>query len=287
MSMPSQTHNHNQSGPKLAVPGKACDTHIHVFGLQDIYPLAPTAQSVPPLAPAEDYRAVQQRLGLKRVVVVQPSAYGFDNRCTLDAMKYFGDDARGVVVIDPNATDAELQTLTDAGVRGVRFFMFPGGVLSWDAMDKLSVRVREFGWHVQLQLDGRDLPQHIEQLNRMPGKLVIDHTGKFIEPVSTGDQAFKTLLDIVDGGRCWIKLSAPYETSKVGPPHYNDVGNLARVLAKAAPERMLWASNWPHPSALDNLPDDAMLLDLLLDWVDDDVSRKQILVDNPAELYGF
>lgn len=285
MTTSSKTDNFEK--PVLTVPPNACDTHIHVFGPQDIYPLAPTAQSVPPFAPAEDYQAVQQRLGLKRVVVVQPSGYGFDNRCTLDAIKYFGDDARGVVVIDPNATDEELQTLTDAGVRGVRFFMFPGGVLSWDVMDKVSARVNEFGWHVQLQLDGRDLPQHIEQLNRLSGKLVIDHTGKFIEPVSTGDPAFKVLLDLVDRGRCWIKLSAPYETSKVGPPLYNDVGDLARMLAKEAPERMLWASNWPLPSALDNLPDDAMLLDLLLDWVDDDSSRKKILVDNPTKLYDF
>jgi len=285
--MPTETNTDNAGRPKLSVPPGACDTHIHVFGPQDKYPLAPTAQSVPPLALVEDYRAVQQQLGLKRVVVVQPSGYGFDNRCTLDAIKYFGNDARGVVVVDPSVTDETLQELTDAGVRGVRFFMFPGGVLPWDVLDEMAARVNEFGWHVQLQLDGRELPEHIDQIRRLPGNWVIDHTGKFIEPVPTSAPAFKMLTQLVEGGRCWVKLAAPYETSKTGPPLYDDVGDLAKALVKISPERMLWASNWPHPSARDNLPDDAMLLDLLLDWVDDAAARKQILVDNPAQLYGY
>jgi D-galactarolactone isomerase len=160
-------------------------------------------------------------------------------------------------------------------------------VLGWEDLDQLAGKVHEFGWHVQLQLDGRQLPDHIAQLRRLPGQLQIDHTGKFIEPVSTGDPAFKALLDLVDGGRCWVKLAAPYETSRTGPPLYSDVGELAKALVAAFPERILWASNWPHPSAQDNPPDNAMLLDLLLDWADDDTARKRILVDNPAALYGF
>jgi D-galactarolactone isomerase len=260
---------------------------MHFYGPPDQYPLAPTASSAPPLATVADYRTVQKRLGLKRVVVVQPSGYGFDNRCALDAINQLGDDARGIVVVDTSVTDDELQQLTDLGARGIRFFMFPGGVLSWEILDEMAARVHEFGWHVQLQLDGRKLPDHIVQIRSLPGRFVIDHVGKFIEPVATSDQAFKMLLELVDSGQCWVKLSAPYETSKAGPPLYSDVGALAKALVKAVPERMLWASNWPHPSALDNLPDDAMLLDLLLDWVDDDATRKRILVDNPAKLYGF
>jgi D-galactarolactone isomerase len=260
---------------------------MHVYGPRARYPLAPTATSEPPLATVEDYRAVQRRLGLKRVVVVQPSGYGFDNRCTLDAVKRLGDDARGVVVVDGRVADDELQRLTESGVRGVRFFMFPGGLLPWDALGKMAARVHAFGWHVNLQFDGRQLPQRIDQIRSLPGKIVIDHVGKFIEPVPPGDPVFKMLLELVESGRCWVKLAAPYETSSVGPPLYSDIGELAKALVKAAPERMLWASNWPHPSARENLPDDAMLLDLLLDWADDDATRKRILVDNPAELYGF
>jgi len=285
--MSTESNPNNVNRPRLSAPPDACDTHMHFYGPPDRYPLAPTASSVPPLATVADYRKVQKRLGLKRVVVVQPSGYGFDNRCTLDAIKQLGDDARGVVVVGPSVTDAELQQLTDLGARGIRFFMFPGGVLPWEMLDEMAARVNAFGWHVQLQLDGRDLPDHSAQIRSLPGRFVIDHVGKFIEPVATGDRAFKVLLELVDSGQCWVKLAAPYETSKAGPPLYSDVGALAHALVKAAPERMLWASNWPHPSARDNLPDDAMLLDLLLDWVDDDATRKRILVDNPAELYGF
>jgi len=285
--MSTESHSNNVTRPRLSVPPDACDTHMHFYGPQDQYPLAPTASFTPPLATVEDYRTVQKRLGLRRVVVVQPSGYGFDNRCMLDAIKQLGDDARGIVVVDTSVRDDELQRLTDLGARGIRFFMFPGGVLPWEILAEMAARVSAFGWHVQLQLDGRELPDHIAQIRSLPGKLVIDHVGKFIEPVATSDRAFKMLLDLVNSGQCWVKLAAPYETSKVGPPRYDDVGALAKALVKAAPERMLWASNWPHPSALDNLPDDAMLLDLLLDWVDDDATRKRILVDNPAKLYGF
>ncbi len=285
--MTTGSHQIDGLGPRLSTPAGACDTHIHFYGQPDRYPLAPTATFTPPLATIEAYRAVQQRLGLQRVVVVQPSGYGFDNRCTLDAVKQIGDAARAVAVVDPGVADDELQQLTDSGVRAVRFFMFPGGVLSWEDLDRLAGRVNEFGWHVQLQLDGRQLPDHIGRIGRLPGKLQIDHTGKFIEPVPTGDPAFQVLLELVDSGRCWVKLAAPYETSRLGPPLYSDVGDLAKALVKAAPERMLWASNWPHPSAQENPPDDADLLDLLLDWTADDTTRRRILVDNPAELYGF
>ncbi len=273
--------------PKLTAPPGACDCHMHFYGPEDRYPLAPTCPFPPPLAPVEAYLPVMERLGLERVVVVQPAAYGKDNRCTLDAMKALGDRARGVAVVDESASDEELAALTEAGVRGIRFFMLPGGVLPWEILEVMAARVAAFGWHVQLQLDGRELPEREALLRRLPGTLVIDHNGKFLEPVATDHPAFKTLLRLVESGRCWVKVSAPYETSKSGPPLYQDVGALAKALIAAAPERMVWASNWPHPTAQDDPPDDAVLLDLLLDWAEDDATRRRILSDNPAELYGF
>ncbi|MDH4248284.1 MAG: amidohydrolase family protein, partial [Deltaproteobacteria bacterium] len=178
--------------------------------------------------------------------------------------------------------------LTEAGIRGVRFFMLPGGILPWEILEEMSRRVAPFGWHVQLQLDGRDLPQHMPVLRRLASPLVVDHTGKFLEPVGTDHPGFQALQELVAGGRCWVKLSAPYETSKAGPPFFPDVGALARSLARQAPERMLWASNWPHPGApAKDKPDDALLLDMLLEWVPDAGTRHKMLVDNPAELYGF
>jgi len=273
--------------PRLQAPPAACDTHIHVYGPRDRYPLAPTCAVVPPDAPVPAYRAVMDRLGLGRVVVVQPSAYGADNRCTLDALADLGDCARGVAVVDQGVDEAALGRMTDAGIRGLRFFMFPGGVLSWDLLAPMAARVHDFGWHVQLQLDGRELHLREDLLRRLPGNLVIDHTGKFIEPVGVDDPGFRSLLRLLDWGRCWVKLSAPYETSKDGPPRYGDVGALAKTLIEAAPERMLWASNWPHTGTGDDPPDDAALLDLLLDWAGDAATRHRILVDNPAGLYGF
>ena len=271
--------------PKLKAPRGACDTHMHFYGPYDRYPAAPTAVSTPPTATVEDYRAVQRRLELERVVV-QPSTYADDNRCTMDAVAELGESARAVVVVKPGVDDGELERLTKAGARGNRFHMLRGGVLPWEILEGMAARVGEHGWHVQLQLDGRLLPERIELLRRLPGRLVIDHTGKFLKPVPPDHPAFKLLLDLVGQGRTWVKLSAPYETSKAGPPLYDDVGRLAKALVRAAPERMLWASNWPHPSVQDK-PDDAVLLDVLLDWTPDDATRRMILVDNPAELYGF
>ncbi|MEJ8572637.1 amidohydrolase family protein [Microbaculum marinum] len=274
--------------PRLKAPAGTCDTHIHVYGAQDDYPIAPTSPFPPVFAPAAHYEEVMRRLGVDRVVVVQPSAYAKDNRCTIDAVAALGSDrARAVVVVGTGTSDAEMRDLTDRGAVGVRFHMLPGGVLPWEIIEEMAAKVSGFGWHVQLQLDGRLLPEKEAVIRRLPGRLVIDHTGKFLEPVQPKDPAFKTLLGLVERGNTWVKLSAPYETSKAGPPSYVDVGALARELIAAAPERMMWASNWPHPSAQPNPPDDAMLLDILLDWCPDEATRHRILVDNPAELYGF
>jgi len=272
--------------PTLVAPPGATDTHMHIYDTR--VPSAPGAPALPGHFPVEAYRAMQQRVGLARVVVVQPNGYGADNRVTLEAIAALGPAARGVAVVRPGVSDAELERLTRGGIHAIRFFGLPGGALSWDVMDELASRVHPFGWSAIVQLDGRTLPEREDQIRRLPGRFTIDHIGKFLEPVSPEHPAFRSLLRLVDTGRCWVKLSAPYETSKSGPPRYEDVGVLAKALVRHAPERMLWASNWPHPSEpAGRKPDDANLLDLLLDWAPGDATRQKILVDNPAELYGF
>ncbi len=287
--MPTTMTSPKDTSPQLTCPPKACDTHLHIYGPQEKYPVRQAgAFPPPPNAGTADYQAVQERLGLERLVIVQPAAYGTDNRCTLDAMRTFGERARAVAVIDRDAGNGELLQLTEAGVRGLRFFMLPGGVYEWTDLQPLAARVAAFGWHIQLQMDGRLLHERFDLLSQLPCPLVIDHVGKFLEPVDTDHPGFRALLRLTAGGNCWVKLSAPYETSKAGPPHYPDVGRLAKALVRAAPERLVWASNWPHPSIRDGqYPDDAALLDTLLDWAPDDRTRRRILVDNPAELYGF
>lgn len=272
--------------PRLAVPTGACDTHMHVYDAA--VPSAPGGPPIPGHFPAARYREMQARLGLARVIVVQPNAYQDDNRVTLGAIRAIGAGARGVGVVKPGVSDAEIERLAQGGIVAQRIFHLPNGAVSLAQMDEVMARVHPFGWHANIQLDGRELPQYEAQIARLPGKFVIDHTGKYLEPVAPDHAAFKALLRLIDTGRCWVKLSAPYETSRTGAPGYEDVARLARALARHAPERMLWASNWPHPSApQDAVPDDADLLDLLLDWAPDEATRRRILVDNPAALYGF
>src|SRR5262249_38724597 len=156
-----------------------------------------------------------------------------------------------------------------------------------DVMDRIMARVRPFGWHANIQLDGRELPERAEQIAKVPGPFGIDHTGKFLEPVPPEDEAFQALLKFVGTVRSWLTLSRPYEPSQTGAPRYEDVGRLARALIAHASARLLWASKWPHRTAPGEPPDEADLIDLLLDWAPDEATRRKILVDNPAELYGF
>ena len=266
------------------LPPGACDCHFHIY--EDGRPLAPTATFKPPHAPLSAYREVQRALGLTRGVFVQATGYGFDNSCMLDAMAEFGPEARGIAIIEPDISDARIDALHKAGVRGVRYMMLAGGVLPWDTLERMSARIANWGWNINLQLDGRELPQHLPLLKRLESLLVIDHTGKFLEPVAPDSTAFRALLELLDAGRCWVKLSAPYETSREGPPHYGDVGRLASILARNHPHRCLWASNWPHPNQKP-VPSSRAMLDLLFEWAPDATTRQAILVDNPAHLYGF
>jgi D-galactarolactone isomerase len=274
--------------PRLKTPAGATDTHIHFYDTAERYPIAPSAAFLPSPARLADYRKLQQRLGLERVIVVQPSAYGTDNRCTMDAVAELGQAARAVVVVDQSVSDAELERLTKAGARGIRFHMLKGGALPRDILEEMAARVHPFGWHVQLQCNGRELPEREAMLRRLPGHLVIDHVGRFMHPVPLDHPAFACLLGLLETGRVWVKLSAPYESSRSGPPAYEDVSALAQALVRAAPERMLWASNWPHPGQSDpRVRDEAQLLDLLIEWAPEEAMRSRILVDNPAALYGF
>jgi D-galactarolactone isomerase len=259
---------------------------MHIFDSR--FPLAAKARRKEEDAPVSEYRKVQQRLGLERVVVVQPTAYGRDNRCTLEAIAALGAGARGIAVVDTTVTDADLEQLTRGGMRGVRFRMLDQPELPWEMLGEMAARVAAFGWHIQFQMDGRYFEEREELLKRLPGTIVVEHIGKFLEPVPADHPGFRSLLRLVDTGRFWVKLSGAYMMSKSGPPLYSDIGVLAKALAKHAPERMVWASNWPHPSqGAGVMPDNAQLLDLLLDWAPDERTRTLILSTNPGKLYGF
>jgi len=264
-------------------PG-ACDSHMHVY--EDRYPLAATATFKPPHAPAAAYRAVQRELNLARTVVIQPTGYGLDNRCTLAAVDALGREARAVVVVAPDVAPAELESLHNLGARGVRYMMLPGGVLPWSGLERTAAAIASLGWHIDLQLDGRELPLHEALLARLPCRLVIDHVGRFMGPVEPDSEPLRTLCRLLDSGNCWIKISAPYESSRSGPPGYDDIAWIARLVARRYPERCLWASNWPHPNR-NPAPSDAAMLDWGLGCFADSDGQRRALVDNPAELYDF
>ena len=272
--------------PRLKAPANACDCHMHVYSTR--FPAAPNAKLLPPDASVDAHRLLQKRLGTTRTIVVNPSTYGTDNSCTLDAIAKLGASARGVAVVDTSVTDAELKRLDDLGVRGIRFNLVQSGATTIDMLEPLSRRVNDFGWHVQVHMLGDQIVEAADLLRRLPSPIVFDHLARIPQPAGLDHPAFALVLKLLDTGRTWVKLSGAYMETKVGPPTYADVSKVARAYVKAAPERLTWASDWPHPTEqADAKPDDAILFDLLADWTPDEATRNRILVDNPAALYGF
>jgi D-galactarolactone isomerase len=264
----------------------ATDTHMHIY--EPGYPLNPAGNAhAEPAASLADYRGEMARLGLSRTVIVQPSAYGTDNRCTLAAMAELGDAARGVAILPEDVSDDEITRLWGQGMRGLRCLMdIPAGMMDWDRTQRMAPRFVAHGWHLVLQFAGREFPEREQALRALPGNFIIDHLGKFTGALEPDGAPIATLFRLLDTGRAWVKLSAPYHADRDGPPAYRDVQDLAQRLAAHAPERCLWGSNWPHPGRKPR-PDNATLLALIAEWAPDPDVMKKILVDNPAVLYGF
>lgn len=270
--------------PKLKAPANACDCHMHIYDAR--FPAAPNATLRPPDALPPDYKLLQKRIGTTRNVVVTPSTYGTDNSVTLDGMAKIGPTARGVAVVDTSVTDAELKRLHGLGVRGIRFNLVQAGATTVEMLEPLSRRVNDLGWHVQINLRPELLVQIEALLLRASSPLVFDHLAHIPRDVGVEHAAFKTMRRLIDKGHTWVKLSGAYQDTKVGAPTYADATPIAQAYVKAAPERMVWGSDWPHPTEKDK-PDDAVLFDLLSQWVPDEGTRNRILVQNPEALYGF
>jgi D-galactarolactone isomerase len=270
--------------PKLKAPANACDCHMHIYDAK--YPVAATATLKPSDALVSDYKLLQGRIGTTRNVVVTPSTYGTDNRITLDAIAQIGPTARGVAVVDTSVTDAELKRMNDLGIRGIRFNLVQAGATTAEMIEPLSKRVNDLGWHIQVHMTGDQIAAIEDLWLRVPSPIVFDHLGRIAQPNALDNPGFKTISKLIDKGKTWVKLSGAYQDSKVGRPTYSDTVPLARAYIKAAPERMVWASDWPHPTEKEK-PDDAVLFDLLAEWAADAATRTTILVQNPVTLYGF
>ena len=289
------------TAPGFAAPAGATDCHIHIIGQADDYPFASRRSYATLPATADDYRAVMAATGLHRAVVVQPSFYGTDNRCTLDAVEALGIGARGVAVIDPSLGDDPLKAMDTAGIRGVRVNLasIEAGEPIERMVRQLDDRVAALGWHIQVFTPPEHLPS-LAALNLvLESQLVIDHFG-MVRPDMTAVEPMRTylsaLLVIAEGGG-WVKLSGLYRVAD--DPLAPSLAALARRLVSIAPDRVIWGSDWPHTPphgrmaslAGTLLPfrdiDTGALLAPLASWFPDEAVRRRVLVDNPAALYGF
>ena len=275
--------------PQLPVPANACDCHHHIYEPVR-FPYVPEDVRNQPPAGVDAYRLLQKRLGITRNVIVQPSAYGFDNACTLDALRQMGDNARGIVVINDAISDDAPQAMHALGVCGIRFNIANGGSKDRDTMRRLAQRVHALGWHVQFWMSAADTVELEPFLAQLPNTIVFDHRGHMPQPEGAAHPAFQVICRLLDKGRAWVKLSGLYHDTRLGEPTYADTVAVGKAFADFAPERMVWGTDWPHPSIFSERkpwPDDANMLDLLAAQVPDERTRQRILVTNPEILYGF
>jgi predicted TIM-barrel fold metal-dependent hydrolase len=293
------TEEADAAAPATAVFAGACDCHVHIIGPQDKYPMAGTRAYTPPQATVAQLQALHKRLGIARTVLVQPSFYGTDNRCMLDALAALGNSARAVAVIAPNAPEAELRSLDAKGVRGVRLNLETAGNRDPKAaaamLTAMAKKVAPLNWHVQVYAVLPVIAQLTTTIADSPVPVVLDHFAMAQAAEGTSQKGFLALIDLVRSRKAYVKLSAPYRVSK--KPGYADIMPIAQSLIYAARDRMLWGTDWPHTQ---NVPghkptevtpfsriDDAASLRQFNSWYPDETTRKMILVDNPAKLYRF
>ena len=286
----------NTRKPCFTPPPNSCDTHFHVFGPPEIFPFLSTHEYTPPAAPLEHYLKMAAVIGMERAVVVQPSVHGLDNSATLDAIAKSGGRFRGLARIDDKTPKAELQKLHDGGVRGVRFNLLdrPQGNVRLDVLDRCVEHIAEFGWSVDLHIDTKNLLEQERRIRALPIPVVIDHIAR-VKPVEGLNQpAFQLLLDLMKAKNVWVKVSGADKIcntkvhSYFGLPFVEAIP-FARAVIAAAPDRVIWGTDWPHSNnfAPGHTPNDGDLVDLLAEFAPDETTRRKILVDNPATLYGF
>jgi len=275
----------NPTQPNYVLPPGACDAHCHVFGPAAKFPYAPNRSYTPPDAPKEMLAALHKFLGFSRAVLVQASCHGTDNRAMLDAIAASNNTIRGVAMVGGNVTDAELEQLHANGVRGTRFNFVAhlGGAPDLKVVESVAARIAPLGWHLQLHLDADDILTYRDFLHRLRVPFIIDHMGRVQAQHGLEQQPFKRLLDLMQNELAWIKVSGPERISATGKP-YLDAIPFARKLIEAAPARVLWGTDFPHPN-VKAMPNDGALVDLFPLMCDDEAIRRKILIENPSTLY--
>ena len=277
--------------PRLALPKGSVDTHVHVF--EPGYALSPARGYDPPHSTLADLKHLHATLGLDRVVFTQPSVYGVDNSAILNGMAALNaqtpNRARCVVALDMNVLDKELEKLDAAGVRGVRLNTDnKGGMpVEMDQIPELAARIRPLGWHLEFLFPGKDILQLMPVFTSLKVPMSIAHFAYQPATAGVGAPGFKALIDLMRRKNTWMKISGANRVSRGDLPPYDDVKPMAHALIAAAPERILWGTDWPHPNKYVVNPNDGDLVDAFGDWVSDEAMRRKIMVDNPASFYRF
>ncbi|MEZ5933692.1 MAG: amidohydrolase family protein [Alphaproteobacteria bacterium] len=288
MPVHTQPPDPNPKKPKLKLPPGSVDTHMHLFGPASKYPLSPTSKYVSDDMLPETYLALQDVLGLHYAVLVSGGGYGTDTTHLRDVLAAHPDRFRGVALLKETTTQEEMAELRDLGVRGLRFVGPSHGGGLPKINPRMAAEAAEVGLHVQFYPRGDEILETSDTLLRMPNEaIVLDHFANVPAAGGTDQPAFKRVLDMLDTGRVWVKLSGPMRCTQE-EPGYPSVTPLAHALVAHAPERMVWGTDWPHVNMNDRtMPNDGDLVDLLADWVPDEATRNRILTVNPAALYGF
>jgi len=281
----------NPHAPGFAMPRNATDCHAHVFGPVSRYPYQANRSYTPPDAPLTQLRAMHRTLGIERLVVVQASVHGTDNSAVLNAVASDPKNLRGIAAIGSDVTDKELARLKDGGIRGIRVNLVDKGGNPFDSMDALSgiaERIRDLGFHIELLVHVESFPELGALAKSVCVPLSVGHIG--YTKVAAGGidhPGYREFLALLRDGHFWVKLSGPSRISALESFPYTDIAAMAQAVIAAAPDRVIWGSDWPHVMQFRPMPNDGDLLDALVAWAPDAAQRQRILVDNPARLYGF
>lgn len=278
--------------PNFKLPAGTVDAHFHCFGPPEIFPWSPPEKRVytPPAAPYAHYRMLANHLGIDRGVIVQPMAHGIDNSITLDAVARSHGRLRGVAKVDDGFDLADLKKLHAGGIRGVRFNLIEesGGQVDLGMFDKVVGRIAKLGWSITFHVKPDELVAHADWFRKLPIPTIIDHFGRVPFKNGVGQEAFQVLLQLLREKQLWAKISCAERQSALGPP-YNDAPPFAHALLAVAPDRLLWGTDWPHSQRfkIGQQCDDGDLVDLVPRLLPDEASRRKVLIENPARLFGF
>ena len=274
--------------PRFKMPRLACDAHCHVFGPASKFPYAPDRAYTPPDAPKERLAALHEILGMERAVIVQASCHGTDNRAVLDAIATSRGRYRGIAIVDDTFTERDYAALQEGGIRGVRFNFVKhlGGRPDMNVFRKVLERIRPLGWHLVVHLDAADIAELSGIFRKLPLPYIIDHMGRVKASGGVEQEPFRALLELMRLENCWVKVCGAERVSAAGPP-FLDAIPFAQALVNAAPDRVLWGTDWPHPNVGRFMPNDGDLVDLVPQIAPSEELREKLLITNAARLYGF